>query len=125
MNLGDVIALDAVTYRDGVKAERFRQHIQGLLVTHRDVHPYNSVWTFEQLRELFNLMPLQTCIAHKQDIHTFTALPAKVAFAPVIPELGGHRPGSRHGSIQLCRGRDPIWESLVEAGGAGFGQVQA
>src|SRR6185436_320525 len=76
MNLGDVIALDAVAYRDGVKTERFRQHIQGLLVTHRDVHPYNSVWTFEQLRELFNLMPLQTCIAHKQDIHTFTALPA-------------------------------------------------
>ena len=82
VNLGHVIALDAVPHRDRVKAEHPRQHIHRLLVTDRDVHPDNGVPTFEQLRELLNLMSLDTCIADKQDIHTLTALPRHEAAHP-------------------------------------------
>ena len=73
MNLGHVIALDAVPHCDRVEAEHPRQHIHGLLVTERDVHPDNHVPTFQQLRDLFNFMSLETCIADNQYIHTYTS----------------------------------------------------
>ena len=76
VNLGDVIALDAVSHRDRVEAEDSREHIYGLLVTDRDVHPDNSLPTFEQPRELLNLMSLNTRIADKPDIHTLTTFRA-------------------------------------------------
>ena len=68
-----MIALDAVPHRDRMKAEHPRQHIRGLLVTDWDVYPDNGVRTFKQLWELFDLMSLDTCLADKPDIHTFTA----------------------------------------------------
>jgi Helix-turn-helix domain len=70
VNLGHVIALGAVPHCDRVEAEHSRQHIDRLPVTDRDVHPDNGVLTFEQPRELLNLMSFDTCIADKQDIHT-------------------------------------------------------
>ena len=82
VNLGHMIALNAVPHRDRVKAEHPRQHIHGLLVTDRDVHPDNGILTFEQPRELLNLMSLNTRIADKPDIHTLTALPRHDAAQP-------------------------------------------
>ena len=47
VNLRHVIPLDAVPHRDLVEAEHPRQHINGLPVTDRDVHPDDRVPTFE------------------------------------------------------------------------------
>jgi hypothetical protein len=55
-----------------VKPEHIRQNIHRRLVTDRDIYPDDSVLTFEQPWELRNLMSLDTRIADKQDIHTFT-----------------------------------------------------
>jgi hypothetical protein len=82
VNLGHVIALDAISHCDRVKAEHSRQDIRGLLVTARDVHPNNGVPTFEQPRELLDLMSLETSVADKPDIHKLTALPRHEAAHP-------------------------------------------
>ena len=64
-----------------MKAEHPRQHVRGLLVTDWDVYPDNGVRTFKQLWELFDLMSLDTCLADKPDIHTFTS-PFRVTRRP-------------------------------------------
>jgi hypothetical protein len=98
VNLGHVITLGAILHGDRVEAKHVGQHIHRLLVTERDVHPDNGVPTFQQPRELLNLMSLDTCIADKPNIHTLTALPRHEATDPA-----GH-----HISIQLrAKGRRP------------------
>ena len=82
VNLGHVIALNAFPHCDRVKAEYPRQHIHGLLVTDRDVHPNDGVSTFEQPRELLNLMSLETRIADEQHIHTLTTFARHEAAQP-------------------------------------------
>ena len=104
MNLGHVIALNAVPHRDRVKSEHPRQHIHGLLVADRDVQPDNCTRTFEQLRELFNLMSLDTCIADKPHIHTFTAPSASRCNTSASVDAADDvaiDPDSHHTSIQL------------------------
>ena len=73
VDLGHVIAVDAVPHGDRVEAEDMGQHIHRGLVADRDIYPNNGVLTFEQPWQFRNLMSLDTRITDEQDIHNFTA----------------------------------------------------
>jgi hypothetical protein len=64
-----VVALDAIVHRDSVEAEHPRQHLDGDLVACRDVDPDDGVLTFQQPRQLHDVVPLDTAIADHQNVH--------------------------------------------------------
>ena len=69
VDLGHVVALDAVVHRDPVEAEHRRQHLDGDLVARRDVDPDDGVLTFQQPRQLHDVVPLDAGIADHQHVH--------------------------------------------------------
>ena len=69
VDLGHVVALDAIVHRDPVEAEHRRQHLDGDLVARRDVDPDDGVLTVQQPRQLHDVMPLDAGIADHQHIH--------------------------------------------------------
>ena len=73
VDLGHVIAVDAVPHRDRVEAEDMGQNIHRRLVADRDIYPNNGVVTFEQSWQFRNLMSLDTRITDEQDLHNLTS----------------------------------------------------
>ena len=69
VDLGHVVALDAIVHRDPVEAEHRRQHLDGDLVARRDVDPDDGVLTVQQPRQLHDVVPLDAGIADHQHIH--------------------------------------------------------
>ena len=69
VDLGHVVALDAIAHRDPVEAEHLRQHLDGDLVARRDVDPDDGVLTVQQPRQLHDVVPLDAGIADHQHIH--------------------------------------------------------
>ena len=69
VDLGHVVALDAIVHRDSVEAEHPRQRLDGDLVARRDVDPDDGVLTVQQPRQLHDVMPLDAGIADHQHIH--------------------------------------------------------
>ena len=69
VDLGHVVALDAIVHRDPVEAEHRRQHLDGDLVAGRDVDPDDGVLTVQQPRQLHDVVPLDTGIADHQNVH--------------------------------------------------------
>ena len=63
-----MVALDAIVHRDPVEAEHPRQRLGGDLVAHRDVDPDDGVPTFQQPRQLRDVVPLDAGIADHQHI---------------------------------------------------------
>lgn len=70
VDLGDVIAFDAIADRDPVKPEDVLQDIDRARVADIDVNPDNGVRTFEEGRQVLHVVSLDTCVADRQHVHS-------------------------------------------------------
>jgi hypothetical protein len=64
-DLGHGVALDTRLDRQGVEAEHLRQHLGGLLVADRDVHPDQPVVAGQQRRQVLNRMLLDAFLGYE------------------------------------------------------------
>jgi hypothetical protein len=92
VHLWDTVTLHGVLYGQRVKPENLREHLHCLIVPGRNVHPYETVLTLEQLLQLVDATLLDLAVGNKADVHS-THIP-KPGFA-----LGGFATSpARHAS---------------------------
>src|SRR5512132_1043068 len=84
-DLGHGVALDAGLDGERVEAEDLPQHLDGLLVADRDVHPHQPVVAGEQLLQLSDRMLLDSFIGHEMNVHPAGHLLEAVIPAPSLP----------------------------------------
>ena len=69
VNLGHVIAFDAVLDCQRMEAEEIGQHLSGPNVAYRDVDPGDRVFTIEEFLELVDRTLFNSALRKQVDIH--------------------------------------------------------
>jgi hypothetical protein len=81
VHLWETVSLYGVLHRHGMKPEHLREHMHCVLVTGRNVHPYETVLALEKLRQLLDPALLDLTVGNKTNIHSTHILSPAAALA--------------------------------------------